>query len=75
VLDFLKRPRRERARARPLTADERATVARAVHLWPHLDEVDRRELEGTIQVFLEEKTFEGAEGLVVTDEIRLTIAA
>ena len=75
VLDFLRHRRREAARARPLTDEERAIVARAVHLWPHLDEADRRELEGTIQCFLDEKTFEGAGGLALTGEIRLTIAA
>jgi MtfA peptidase len=33
------------------------------------------ELDGLIQVFLAEKSFEGAGGLQVTDEIRLAIAA
>jgi len=32
-------------------------------------------LQGHIQVFLAEKRFEGAAGLVITDEIRVTIAA
>jgi Mlc titration factor MtfA (ptsG expression regulator) len=40
-----------------------------------LPEEDRRELEGLVQVFLEEKWFEGAGGLELTDEIRVTVAA
>ncbi len=34
----------------------------------------QRKLQGLIQVFLAEKRFEGCGGLVITDEIRLTIA-
>lgn len=75
MFDFFKRRRIEAARARALTLDQRAVVARAVHLWRYLDERDRRELEGSIQVFLDQKGFEGAQGLVVTDEMRVTIAA
>ena len=36
---------------------------------------DQQELEGHIQVFLAEKQFEGCDGLVITDEIRVVIAA
>ena len=35
----------------------------------------RRELEGLVQIFLDEKSFEGCGGLKITDEIRITIAA
>jgi len=34
-----------------------------------------KKLEGLIQVFLNEKTFEGCAGLEITDEVRVTIAA
>ena len=36
---------------------------------------DRAELLGHIQVFLAEKRFEGCAGFVITDEVRVTIAA
>ena len=36
---------------------------------------DRRELQGLVQIFLAEKTFEGCGGLELTDEIKVTIAA
>jgi Mlc titration factor MtfA (ptsG expression regulator) len=45
---------------------------------PHYDVLntaERAELHSTIQVFLEEKDWEGCGGLDLTDEIRVTIAA
>src|SRR5690606_16411631 len=35
----------------------------------------REELEQSIQVFLEEKQFEGCGGLIVTDEMKVSVAA
>jgi Mlc titration factor MtfA (ptsG expression regulator) len=75
VLRFLQRRRREAVRARPFPEAFRPIVAHAVHLYAHLPEDDRRELEGLIQVFLDEKRFEGAQGLEVTGEMRVAIAA
>src|SRR5664279_1461398 len=40
-----------------------------------LDDVECAELRAMIQVFLEEKRWEGCGGLDLTDEIRVTIAA
>ena len=40
-----------------------------------LDDAERIELCATMQVFLEEKHWEGCGGLELTDEIRVTIAA
>jgi Mlc titration factor MtfA (ptsG expression regulator) len=40
-----------------------------------LDDAERSELQATMQVFLEEKQWEGCGGLELTDEIRVTIAA
>ena len=59
MFGFLKNRRRAELRAKPLRETERATVARAVHLWRHLSGEDRTKLEGDVQVFLDEKTFEG----------------
>jgi Mlc titration factor MtfA (ptsG expression regulator) len=76
VLDFLfKSRRREELRKRQLGAEQRATVRRNVPYVATLSAADQRELEGHIQVFLAEKRFEGCGGLVMTDEIKLTIAA
>jgi Mlc titration factor MtfA (ptsG expression regulator) len=76
VLNFLfKSKRRAEWRRRPITAEQRATVQRNVPYVATLSAEDQRELEGHMQVFLAEKSFEGCGGLAMTDEIRLTIAA
>ena len=75
MLGFLRRRRRRALRAAPLPDDWRRILDRRVPLWRRLPAEDRRELEGHIQVLLAEKHFEGAGGLVLTDEIRLVIAA
>ena len=43
--------------------------------YQRLPKEDQRELRGHMQVFLAEKNFEGCGGLVITDEIRVCIAA
>jgi Mlc titration factor MtfA (ptsG expression regulator) len=43
--------------------------------WQHLSADDRRELTGHIQIFLAEKRFEGCDGLAITDQIKVCIAA
>jgi len=72
---WYRRRRRRRLRRRPLPLAWRSIVERNVRLYPRLSPDDRRELEGHIQVFLAEKRFEGAGGLRITDEIRVTTAA
>jgi Mlc titration factor MtfA (ptsG expression regulator) len=76
VLGFLfKKKRREKLRGTPLSAEQRAVVLRNVAYVARLSAADQRELEGHVQVFLAEKSFEGCGGLAMTDEIKLTIAA
>ena len=50
-------------------------LERNVPVYGRLSDADRNELKGHIQVFLAEKRLEGAGGLTITDEIRVTIAA
>ncbi len=76
VLDFLfKKKRREELRNTPLSDADRALVERNVPYVARLSDEDRAELEGHVQVFLAEKSFEGCGGLELTGEMRLTIAA
>ncbi|HEU4563461.1 MAG TPA: M90 family metallopeptidase [Gemmatimonadaceae bacterium] len=72
---LLRNRRRRRLRATPLPDAWRAILAANVPLHARLPEDRRRELEGHIQVLLDEKHFEGSAGLEITDEIRVTIAA
>jgi Mlc titration factor MtfA (ptsG expression regulator) len=76
VLDFLfKNKRRAGLRARHFPAEWTAILERNVSFFRHLTADDRREIEGHVQVFIAEKSFEGCGGLELTDEIRVTIAA
>ena len=71
----LKRHRRERLRRRPFPSAWRTILERTFPRYVRLPLEDQRELEGLIQIFLAEKRFEGAVGLAINDEIRVTIAA
>src|SRR5262245_12477702 len=72
---FFRERRRRRLRGAPLPAPWLAIVERNFALYHRLDEADRKELLGHVNVFLAEKKFEGCGGLEMTDEIRVTIAA
>ncbi|MDA8171740.1 MAG: zinc-dependent peptidase [Nitrospiraceae bacterium] len=69
------RDRRAEARRRPFPPDWEAFVRANVAHYCVLDDAERAELHAMMQVFLEEKYWEGCGGLDLTDEIRVTIAA
>ena len=75
MVGFLRRRRRDRARATPFPPAWREILLRNVAVYRHLPREVQRELEGHVQVLLAEKHFEGCGGLTLTDEIRVTIAA
>lgn len=75
IFDFLDKRRREKLRAEHFPDEWRAILKRNVPYTKLLDDDEHKELEGLIQVFLAEKSFEGCAGLELTDEIRVTIAA
>ena len=71
----LKHRKRERIRRRPFPSAWLDILERRVAYYRLLTPEEQAELRGHIQVFLEEKRFEGCGGLEMTDEIRVTIAA
>jgi MtfA peptidase len=75
VFGFFKRRRRKRLLAEPFPKDWLEIIERNVRFYACLPEVDRRELNGLVQIFLAEKTFEGCGGLELTDEMKVTVAA
>ena len=75
MFHWLRDRRREKARQRPFPSGWEAILKKNVAHYGRLDDAERTELRATIQVFLEEKQWEGCGGLVLTDEIRVTIAA
>ena len=75
MFGFFKRRRRKRLRAAPFPAAWLEIIERNVRFYACLPDADRHELQGLVQIFLAEKTFEGCGGLELTDEIKVTIAA
>ena len=75
MFGFLKKQRRDRIRSQPFPSDWRDILARHYSTYFRLPPADRKELEGHILVFLEEKRFEGCGGQDITDEVRVLIAA
>ena len=70
-----KKRRRQRLMKQPFPSNWLSIVERNVPYYRRLNPDQQRRLQGLIQVFLDEKQFEGCGGLVITDEIRVTIAA
>jgi Mlc titration factor MtfA (ptsG expression regulator) len=67
--------KRKKLFSTPLPERWLGVIHRNVSLYRRLPDELKRELAGHIQVFLREKNFEGCGGLVLTDEIKVTIAA
>jgi Mlc titration factor MtfA (ptsG expression regulator) len=74
MFDLFKSRRRAKLRAQPAPAEWRAILERNLPVFSRLTAEDQAELLGHTQVFLAEKHFEGAGGLELTDEMRVTIA-
>ncbi|MBU0756297.1 MAG: zinc-dependent peptidase [Planctomycetes bacterium] len=70
-----KKKRRLRIRQRLFPPSWLAILKRNMPYYAYLSKSDQEELGGHVQVFLDEKRFEGCGGLEITDEIRVTIAA
>lgn len=71
------RRRRRRIAAQPFPPEWERILERNVPYYRCLTPEDQKELQGHIQVFLDEKRFEGLGDppVVITDEVRVTIAA
>ncbi len=67
--------RRRKLMEQPLPPEWLAIIERNVEYYHHLTDEDRSRLGGLTRIFLDETIFEGAGGLELTDEIRVTIAA
>ncbi len=75
MIHLFKSGRRKEIRERPFSSAWLSSVTANVPYYAHLSEADQTELLGHVQIFLDEKGFEGCGGLTITDEIRVTIAA
>jgi Mlc titration factor MtfA (ptsG expression regulator) len=70
-----KEQRRKKLASVPFPLEWKRMVEMHCPFHVKLPEPDRTELEGHIKVFLAEKKFEGCGGLIITDEIKVCIAA
>jgi MtfA peptidase len=75
MMGALKRRQRRRVRTKPFPKPWLEILERGFPRYASMSEADQAELRGHILVFLSEKRFEGAAGLEITDEIRVTVAA
>jgi Mlc titration factor MtfA (ptsG expression regulator) len=75
VNPVLVKQRRNRLKHRPFPPLWHANVENNLPIYPHLSTAERRRLQGHIQVFLAEKQFIGCNGLQVTEEMQVIIAA
>ncbi|CAA0094025.1 Protein MtfA [BD1-7 clade bacterium] len=67
--------RKRKALALPLSDEWRSIIESSVPYYPRFTSEEQQHLERLIKYFLVEKVFFGCAGLVITDEIRVTIAA
>lgn len=74
-MSLLRDWQRQRLKAQPFPEPWRSLLRTHFPHYARLNPTDQRELEGHVQVFLAEKTFEGCGGLALTDTIRVLIAA
>lgn len=75
MFGILKNRRRAKLMQTPLPQAWRAIIDANAPLCTRLPAPLRGELEGRVQVFLNEKEFEGCAGQTITDEVRVTVAA
>jgi len=71
----LRNARRQRLMKQPFLREWEEILRGNVALYKHLPEDLRERLHGYINVFLDEKKFEGCGGLQLTDAMKVTIAA
>lgn len=70
-----KKRRRQRLMQKPIPEPWVDILHENVPYFRRLPSEQQQKLQGLIQVFLDEKRFEGCGGLELTDEIRITVAA
>ncbi|MGK0500057.1 MAG: Mlc titration factor MtfA (ptsG expression regulator) [Oceanicoccus sp.] len=75
VYRYREKTRRHSLFKKPLSSEHIAIVENNVPLFTRLPRDLRETLQGCINYFLDEKVFVGCDGLEITDDIRLVIAA
>jgi Mlc titration factor MtfA (ptsG expression regulator) len=74
-MKWLKKRRRAKLASQPFPKHWESAIRQNAPLCNRLPDADWEELRRHILIFLAEKRFEGCQGVEITDEVRLTIAA
>jgi len=74
MFGFRKR-RRKKLRSTELKREWKEILEKNIQFYHLLSPEIKNELHGLIQIFIDEKIFEGCGGLEITDEVKITIAA
>jgi MtfA peptidase len=72
---LFKNRRRKQLLAKPLAEASRQIIERNVAVYALLTNAERTRLNGTLKIIAGERPFVGSGGMVITDEVKLTIAA
>lgn len=75
MLNWFRKRRRAKILAKTWPSEWSLYLNRNVRLSWHLTESETLKLRSCVQIFVTEKNWEGCEGLVLTEEMRVTIAA
>lgn len=67
--------RRKRLLAKPFPAEWLAIIKRRIPFYEKLQPAEQRQLLDLVRLFIADKQYFGCDGLQITDEIRITIAA
>lgn len=74
IFKWMRDRRRSRLADEPLPADWLAIMQRNCRHWPALSPTDQARLKRDVRWFIDEKSIEAAQGLSLSDEMRITIA-
>lgn len=75
IFSLFKRRRRRKALAKPFPEEWEGVLERNFGHWRYLHDDEKSRMRDLIRIFIVEKYWEGAGGLELTDEIKVTIAA
>jgi Mlc titration factor MtfA (ptsG expression regulator) len=75
MFGFIRKMRRRRLARREMPEEWLACLNRNVPFFPRLPEDLKKEFLRKLKIFVREKTFYGAEGMEITDEVRVVISA
>src|SRR5262249_20618642 len=74
IFSWLRKRRRHKLLAEPFPPEWSEYLETNVSVYPTLSESEQTKLRNLVRIFVAEKNWEGCGGLVITDEIRVTIA-